>query len=463
MSAIGRPGRWRPGPGAGGRLIFAVLLGAVQLVGTLLVAPLQPDRAAPGTPQAAVLLLAGPATLIVTRAPVVRAIVATAAAAAYLAVGYPVGPVLLGAGLALVLAVQAGRQIEAWLVAAAGLVGAVTASRFGGVPVHLLPALQWAGWAVALLALAELFRAHRDAAQAWSRARAQLRLRQAGEERAAIVRDLHDEAAHRLHLIQARVAAALPVLDAGAVARATVDRATVARSTGASAGPLPLTRSGLPEARSVLAALVDARTAPVDATTALAEARTALMEVREAGDRALAELRAAGDVLTSRGETVPQPEAPGLAALTELAAQWAGAGLLVRAAGDPGPLPPDVDQAAYRVIQEALANVARHSCARHADLALHRDVDQLTVLVSDAGPPRAAPAGPSAEVRIDRDDAASGDAELLWPPDGDVEAGLGLLRMHERVAALGGAVSAGPDGDGWCVHVVLPAGPTAWK
>jgi signal transduction histidine kinase len=510
---VGRPGRWHPGPGAGGRALSGVLLGAVQVVGSLATVPLQPDRTVPDTPLAGALLLAGPVTLVLTRRPLVRAVVATAAAAAYLAIGYVIGPVLVTVGLFLVVAVVAGQEVEAWLVGAAGLIGAVTASWLGEHPVPATAVLPWAGWGVAMFAVADMVRARRESAGVWSRTRAQVRLRQACEERIRVARDLHDEVTHRLQLVDARAAVALPLLDVG-------DRE--ARETA-------------PETARETARETALETAPETAPeTALETARETLLAVRALGDEALTWLRSVDDVLAVRGEAVPRPEVFGLDGLTELAEQWAGAGLLVRAAGDPGPLPPAVDQVAHRVVQEALANVARHSCAPHADIALHRDVDQLTIIVSDPGPP-IVPCAESGEPdpgcgawgvggAAEWDEASTAELDIVtstgeWDtateagPDGlepaewegarpaqgqggtavavdgvtlvesngetgagwdgtDVAAecdlawleaelpgGRGLIRMRERVGALGGAVSAGPDGAGWCVHVVIPAGP----
>jgi signal transduction histidine kinase len=428
------------GPEVTARLLIAVLLAAVQVVGTLATAPSQVHRPFPDAPVAALLLVAGPATFAASRRSVVRAVVATASAAAYLALGYPAGAIGLTAVLGLLLAVLAGRQIEAWLVMASGVVGALVASRFGDHPLPVAGTLQAAGWLVALLALAEVLRARRDVGSVWSRARAQLRLRRAGEQRVEIARDLQGDVAHGLQLTAAHAAAGLALLD-------------------------------------------------VDGARGAAQARAALLAIRDVADDALTELRVVTEVLTTRGEQVPRPQPPGLEALTPLARRWAGTGLVVRAAGDPGPLPPVVDQLAFRVVQEALANVARHSCALNADLALHRDGDLLTLVVSDPGPPRmGVPAhdeaflpglGPELDGDLPPGSAAQGGAaqggagslaagdwrvattdwDATWPTPGGGKREGGLNRMRERVEVLGGAVSAGPDGAGWCVHVVLPAAP----
>jgi signal transduction histidine kinase len=423
-------GRVTVGPDVTGRILVAVLLATAQVVGGIAVVPLRPDRPAPGTVLAAA-LLAGPVVVAVTGLPVVRAVVAVAAADVCLAIGQPVGPVALAAVLCLILAVLAGRHLAAWVVAGAGLAGALVGPRFGPHPVLMSQVMLAAGWVAASLALAEAVRGRRKSAEVWARARAQARLRVAGEQRAEVARDLQDDVAHWFQLATAQAAAGLALLD-------------------------------------------------VDGPAAAADARDALLAIRKAGDDALAELRSASDVLAAPGELVPQTVAPGLAALMALARRWAGTGLVVRAAGDAGPLPPDIDQVAYRVVQEALANVARHSCALHTDVALHRDADLLRLVVSDPGPPRlptqlpggsAQPGepgdpkglagldlgsdGPDGPDGPDGTDGTDGTDEI-W--DGPT-AGRGLTRLRERVEGLGGALSAGPDGAGWSVHVVLPVGP----
>jgi signal transduction histidine kinase len=97
------------------------------------------------------------------------------------------------------------------------------------------------------------------------------------------------------------------------------------------------------------------------------------------------------------------------------------------------PLPPDVETAAYRIAQEALTNVARHSGARSAEVGLRARDGRLEVAVVDDG------AG------FD----PGGDGDLR--PDG-----VGLDSMRTRAQAVGGelTVSSGPDGT--CVVAGLP-------
>jgi signal transduction histidine kinase len=94
--------------------------------------------------------------------------------------------------------------------------------------------------------------------------------------------------------------------------------------------------------------------------------------------------------------------------------------------GAPAELPPAVDLAAFRVVQESLTNVVRHAGPASATVRVVYGAADVVVEVSDDG--RSAPApfrgspGPSG-------------------PDGG---GHGIAGMRERVAALGGELRAGP-------------------
>ena len=120
----------------------------------------------------------------------------------------------------------------------------------------------------------------------------------------------------------------------------------------------------------------------------------------------------------------------------------AGAGAEADARVDtvPGAAVPDgltapVSRAAARVVDEALVNTARHAGPTRARVALLKEPGWLRVRVVDDGP-------------------APG-----WTPRPG--AGQGLRGLHERVAALGGSLVAGPRGDapGFAVEAVLPREP----
>jgi signal transduction histidine kinase len=109
----------------------------------------------------------------------------------------------------------------------------------------------------------------------------------------------------------------------------------------------------------------------------------------------------------------------------------------VTVTGAQRPLPPEVDQATYRIVQEALTNVSRHAGHACASVHLHYTPETLSVQVDDDGAGTGASAG--AGLR----------------PAGT---GLGLIGMRERVTALGGRFRAGPrDRGGFQVRAELPA------
>ncbi|GAB3186640.1 sensor histidine kinase [Nesterenkonia suensis] len=118
---------------------------------------------------------------------------------------------------------------------------------------------------------------------------------------------------------------------------------------------------------------------------------------------------------------------------------------------DGRPVPAHVQAAVYRIVQEALTNVVRHSCAETADVAVVLEEGRLQVTVWDPGPAR-----PPEEA------AGPGHSELGHSGSeraGLGHSGLGLHGMRERAAALGGRLSAAPQGGGFLVQAMLPAGP----
>ena len=101
-------------------------------------------------------------------------------------------------------------------------------------------------------------------------------------------------------------------------------------------------------------------------------ARSALATINDVSKQALVELRSVLGVLRDADESAPRAPAPGLARLGDLVDNAAAAGLAVRTEQDGRqvPLPADVDLAAYRIVQEALTNSARHSGGRLATVRL---------------------------------------------------------------------------------------------
>jgi signal transduction histidine kinase len=162
-----------------------------------------------------------------------------------------------------------------------------------------------------------------------------------------------------------------------------------------------------------------------------------LLAIQEAGADAVRELRATLGVLRSEEDG----DGSGLSQLDSLVARARAAGLpvSVTVTGAERPLPPEVDQAAYRIVQEALTNVSRHAGQACASVHLHYTPESLSVQVVDDGEGSGTSTGTSTGSR----------------PSGP---GLGLVGMRERVSALGGRLQAGPhDGGGFHVRAELPA------
>jgi signal transduction histidine kinase len=164
-----------------------------------------------------------------------------------------------------------------------------------------------------------------------------------------------------------------------------------------------------------------------------ADGVTALDDIASASAGALAELRTTLKALRA-AQDGPAPLHPvqDLANLAGLIAGVEEAGLSVQLdmAGVPADLPAPVGHAGYRIIQESLTNVLRHSTARRARVRVEAGDRSLLIEVLDDGQPRppAVPAG-----------------------------GHGLASMRERAAALGGSCEVGPvNGAGWRVRAEIP-------
>ncbi|MFE0509725.1 sensor histidine kinase [Streptomyces sp. NPDC058964] len=176
-----------------------------------------------------------------------------------------------------------------------------------------------------------------------------------------------------------------------------------------------------------------------------AAASEALAHVKSASRKALGELRDTVGLLRQPGDPVAPTAipAPGLDGLDELLASLRASGLGIdfRVDGKVVPLAPAADLTAYRVIQESLTNVYKHSGRRQARLTLRYDRHELRITVDDPGGER----------------AVGGRAQTSGP----VPAGRhGIVGMRERVLALGGHFTAGPrPGGAFRVTADLPCQP----
>jgi signal transduction histidine kinase len=237
-------------------------------------------------------------------------------------------------------------------------------------------------------------------------------------ERLRISRELHDMVAHSLGII---------TLQAGAAAR-----------------------------------VID--TQPQSARNALCEVESAGREVLAGLRRMLGALRQDGPGQAEPGQDGPgqdgpgQPgpgqgdqaalgSMPGLADIERLAVATTAAGVRVdvRWRGERRPLPPDIDLAAYRIVQESVTNVVRHADVRSCQVLITRDDKTLAVEVADRG------------------DGCGGGTTGDGCGGGITGTGCGLAGMRERVALLRGEFSAAPQpGGGFLVtaRLPLPAGAT---
>ena len=114
----------------------------------------------------------------------------------------------------------------------------------------------------------------------------------------------------------------------------------------------------------------------------------------------------------------------------------AGLPVELQVSGEPRPLSPGADLAAYRVVQEGLTNVLRHARRSAATVGVEWG-EELVIMVSDDG-----------------DGSGPGDVA-----GGNGTPGRGLLGLRERLALYGGELTAGPrPGGGWRVRAVMPTG-----
>jgi len=165
-----------------------------------------------------------------------------------------------------------------------------------------------------------------------------------------------------------------------------------------------------------------------------AAAEEALRQAEGIGRAGLAEVRRGVAALR---DAPADARAPVVAAqdVPELVARTAAAGTPVTLAvdGDLAGVEPVAGLAVYRVVQESLANAARHAGGAVVTVRVDVRPEAVDVLVRDSG---GRPAG-----------------------GGVSAAGVGLAGMRERVEALGGRLDAGPAGGGWRVSAEIPRTP----
>jgi signal transduction histidine kinase len=328
------------------------------------------------------LVLAGVSMGLCRRWPKLATGVVTVVLSVFIIRDYPHGPVWATGWIALgALSWRTSRRVA--LAGAAVMlvvlsVAAVIAGQYGVA----LPAI-FVGWAAATVFGSDAIRSRRsylaglrERARYLERTREEEAGRRVAEERLRIARDLHDSVAHAMATINVQAGAARHVL---------------ARH---------------PEA-----------------------AGEALAVIQRASGDVLDELAAMLTLLRDETQRADRAPVPGAGDISRLAQSMAASGLTVElsVAGPVEAVPGLIGTAAYRVVQESLTNVLRHSRATTARVRLVSGQDgSVLAEIADDGP-----AGPQ----------ATGGT------------GVGIRGMRERVTSTGGTFEAGPaEGGGFLVR-----------
>jgi len=348
--------------------VAAVVTG-IGIVGTIHV---EPDAGQRATDALAYVLVGvcGAALLLRRWWPLATLTIVTAGLAVYILRDYPGGPIYL-IGLVALFSYASARERRAGYLAAVAMVVLLGGLRYAVDPGFGVDDLALVGLSAVAVLAADAMRGRRE--------RVASRLeRRLAEDRLQIARDLHDSVAHSMATINVQAGVAAHVIDRH------------------------------PE-----------------------QAAAALEAIRVASRDVLDELAAMLSVLRDETPAARHPT-PDLTSLEELVESSGRAGLHVdlQVSGDLDAVPPAVSTAAYRIVQEALTNVARHASTDEAVVTVARRPDgQLDAEVIDQGRGVAA--------------ASNG--------------GRGLQGIRERATTTGGRSTIGPGpGGGFVVSVSWP-------
>ncbi|WP_162606292.1 sensor histidine kinase [Jiangella asiatica] len=319
-------------------------------------------------------------------------VVSGAAVLTYLVVGYAYGPIMF---TIVVVCYTAGSSLP--LREALRWVGGYYVLMFAVSMVRIVDESgsdlwrQVTGWGIASMAAfaapVAVGAALRTRRESQEDVRAALARRAVSEERLRMAQELHDSVGHGLAVIAMQAGVALHVLDRNPT-----------------------------KVREALEAIRDTSRASLDGL------RAELQELR-----------------SPVSDEAPRRPVPGLAEVEVLLERIRAGGVEVSArlpdpAEDGAELPPEIDVAAYRIVQESLTNVLRHAGATRAEVHVRRAGDELLLDVTDNG--------------------AGAEAGTSSPAVGS---GTGIAGMRARAEALGGRLQAGPrTGGGFAVHARLP-------
>jgi signal transduction histidine kinase len=345
----------------------------------------------------ALLAAAGVAMGVCRRWPRLATGAVTVILAIFIVRNYPHSPVWVTGWAALgVLSWRAGRRVAiTWSVIMLTVLS-VLALVTGHVGV-LVPVI-FVGWAAAAILAGDAARGRRsrmaglrERALYLERTREEEARRRVAEERLRIARDLHDSVAHAMTAINVQAGAAAHVLS---------------RRPQEADGP----------------------------------ATVALAAIQRASGEVLDELSAMLTVLRDGTEDADRAPLPGAGQLTRLAetARVSGLDVELSTDGAVGDIPAAVGTAVFRVVQESLTNVLRHSRATAARVRVVRGTDgSVLAEVADDGP-----------AMMTSDDPAMPANDGLAIASAGAGTGVGIRGLRERVVSTGGRFSAGPAPDG---------------
>ncbi|TMR07860.1 sensor histidine kinase [Nonomuraea turkmeniaca] len=321
------------------------------------------------------LLLVGPLMLVLHRKfPITTSVVTFLATYVYVWLGYPYGGIFISPIAMLFLLVLRSHRPTAWVMAGVTLVTFIVYPWVTSQPQRgLFHDLAVSSFILLCMVAAEMVRIARERRAQQQRAVEEETRRQASEERLTMAQELHDVLAHNISLIHVQASTALHLIDDN------------------------------PE-----------------------QARTALATIKTASKEVLGEMRSVLNVLR---EGAPRSPTAGLDRLDELI-ERSGLEVTLKRVGT-RPLPPSVERAAYRIVQESLTNAARHAPGSAVTVRLEYGEREFALRVTDTG--------------------ATTPAVLSESGSGN-----GIPGMRERAVALGGTLVAGPSGAGFEVEARLP-------
>ena len=355
-------------------LALAGVLAFVGVAGTTMAGAVARPQTPVGAPGYALVVTAALALAVRRRWPLATLAVATLCTSAYLIIGYAYGPILIVVMLAVYSATRHAQPRPAvWYAAATALALLL---------IHLLTSdqrLGWlgvvpvTGWVVVPAAIGYGLRLRQESTD---RARAEAIRQRVDDERLRVAQEVHDIVGHGLAAIKMQADIALHVM---------------ARKPG--------------------------------------QSQVALEVISRTSGQALDELRATLGVARRTGDDDRAPT-PSLGRLDDLSQRMADAGVRVslRTLGERGAgIPAAVDLAGYRIVQESMTNVLKHSRGGQADITVRYEPGAVAITVTNPVT-----------------DASS------------LGAGSGIAGMRARVEALGGEFTAGPVARRFEVHARLP-------